>query len=108
MLKSSMAVLKLSLLGPFYAALDRQPIDNFKTLKVQALLIYLAMERQHAHRRESLMEFFWPESPLESAQVNLRQTIYRLRQSIPEVSNRDGDRAVPLLLSDRATLSLNR
>ncbi len=107
MLKSSMTVLRLSLLGPFYASLDQRPIDNFKTLKVQALLIYLAMERDHSHQRESLMEFLWPDTPPASAQVNLRQTLYRLRQSIPEVGSLDGGPAVPLLLSDSATIRLN-
>ncbi len=54
-----MAVLKLSLLGPLIAALDDQPLYNFRTNKVQALLIYLAMERERAQRRESLMTLLW-------------------------------------------------
>jgi DNA-binding SARP family transcriptional activator/predicted ATPase len=106
-LKWSMAVLTLSMLGPFIAALNDQPLDNFPTIKVQALLIYLAVERRHTHRREHLMELLWHDMPLESAQVNLRQTLYRLRKIIPEVGHRDGSQPVPLLLSDRKTVQLN-
>jgi hypothetical protein len=107
MLKSSMAMLTLSLLGPFIAALDDQPLDNFQTSKVQALLIYLAVERQAPHRREHLMELLWPGMPLESAQVNLRQTLYRLRKTIPEVQDKQGAPLVSLLLTDRQTVWLN-
>ncbi|MCK5429515.1 MAG: hypothetical protein KAI94_08595, partial [Anaerolineales bacterium] len=107
MLKWSMAVLTLSLLGPFIAALDDQSFDNFPTIKVQALLIYLAVERRQAHRRERLMELLWPGMPLESAQINLRQTLYRLRKAIPAVSSQTEAGPVPLLLSDRQTVQLN-
>ena len=100
-------MLKLSLLGPFIATLEDQLIDNFKTQKVQALLITLAMEPDRPHRRESLMAILWPEMPLESAQVNLRQTIYRLRQSIPDVQTKAGNSLVPLLVSDRLTVSIH-
>ncbi len=93
-------MLQLSLLGPFSASLDNQPLENFRTNKVQALLIYLAVERARPHRREALMALLWPDLPLESAQVNLRQTIYRLRQAT-------GDRPTPLLLTDRQSVSLH-
>jgi predicted ATPase/DNA-binding SARP family transcriptional activator len=107
MLKLGMAVLTLSTLGPFYAAIDDQPLDHFPTTKAQALLIYLAVERRHHHRREHLMELLWPGMPLESAQVNLRQTLYRLRKTIPEVGHRDGSASGPLLISDRQTVQIN-
>jgi DNA-binding SARP family transcriptional activator len=51
-----MAGLTLSLLGPFTAALNEKPLDNFRTSKVQALLIYLTVEKDRAHPREALME----------------------------------------------------
>ena len=100
-------MLKLFLLGPFVATIDNQPLDDFKTQKVQALLIILAMERGRPLRRERLMEILWPEMPLESAQVNLRQTIYRLRQSIPVVSVKKDGEKIPFLVSDRQFVSLN-
>jgi len=102
-----MAVLRLSLLGPFTAALDDTPINNFRTNKAQALLIYLSVEKDRTHSRESLMELLWPGMPLESAQVNLRQTIYRLKKAIPEVDNLSGGEPVELVLGDRQAVQLN-
>ena len=47
------------------------------------------------------MTLLWPDMPLESAQVNLRQTIYRLRQAI------SGKTDVPLIITDRQTIRIN-
>lgn len=102
-----MSVLTLSLLGPFAVTLDEQSLDTFPTVKVQALLAYLAIECDRAHRRESLMELLWPGMPLESAQVNLRQTLYRLRKTIPQVAGINGGTPVHLVLSDRQTVQIN-
>jgi DNA-binding SARP family transcriptional activator len=102
-----MSILSLSLLGPFEASLDDQPLHKFRTTKVQALLIYLATELSVAHRRDALMALLWPGLPQQSAQVNLRQTLYRLRQAIPKVMAKDGEGTVPFLLSDRQTIQLN-
>jgi predicted ATPase/DNA-binding SARP family transcriptional activator len=104
-----MPALILSLLGPFQAKLGDRELDRFRTNKVQALLIYLAVEAGAAHRREALMELLWPGLPLKSAQVNLRQTLYQLRRAIPQVaaSYRDDGESVPLVLSDRHTAQLN-
>ena len=51
-----MSTLFLSLLGPFEARLGDQELVKFRTSKVQALLIYLAVEADAVHRREALME----------------------------------------------------
>ncbi len=69
-----MATLSLSLLGPFTATFNDQPLHNFKTNKVQALLIYLAVERNRPHRRETLFTLLWPGMPEKSARHNLNQT----------------------------------
>lgn len=102
----AMPALTLNLLGPLTVLLDNQAVYEFRTAKVQALLVYLALEKDRPHRREVLMDFLWPDTLLESAQVNLRQTIYRLRQTIPEVDGKSGEQ-VPLILADRLTLQLN-
>ena len=49
-----MARLSLSVLGPFQAALDGEPITDFESDKVRALLAYLAVESERPHRRETL------------------------------------------------------
>lgn len=103
-----MGVFRLSLLGAFAAAHDGRPLSKFRTSKVQALLIYLAVENQHLHRRDFLMELLWPGLPQPSAQVNLRQTIHRLNEAIPAVGIRDSNaQTVPLLLADRQTVQLH-
>ncbi|MCK5315100.1 MAG: hypothetical protein KAJ53_08255, partial [Anaerolineales bacterium] len=105
-----MSGLSLSLLGPFAASLNGRPLLKFRTNRVQALLIYLATESAlgtRFHRREALMDLLWPGLPQKSAQVNLRQTLYRLRQAIPEVMAKDGEETVPFLLSDRQTIEVN-
>jgi DNA-binding SARP family transcriptional activator len=108
-----MTTLSLSLLGYFHAALDQEPMAGFRTNKVQALLIYLAVEHANTHRRGTLMNLLWPGMPERSARVNLRQIIYLLRQAIPELAARvDGQepstgKTVPLLHTNRKTLQLN-
>jgi len=91
-----MGTLSLKLFGNFQALLDGQPSGTFRTNKAQALLVYLAVEHKQTHRREGLMTLLWPDMPLPSAQVNLRQVLYRLRQMFPD-----------LLLSSRQTVRLN-
>ena len=102
-----MPTLSLALLGPVQVALDNCPL-RFRTNKAQGLLVYLAVEavaRPAApHRREALMELLWPGLPLQSAQDNLRQTLYQLRKTIPVLPATGGDELVPLLLTDRREL----
>jgi predicted ATPase/DNA-binding SARP family transcriptional activator len=53
------------------------------------------------------MTLFWPDLPQSSAGKNLRQSLYRLRQVIPELPARDGDGSLPFLLADRQTVQIN-
>jgi DNA-binding SARP family transcriptional activator len=76
-----MSSLSLNLLGSFGAYLDGESIDELRSSRVQALLIYLAVERSTKHRREYLFTLLWPGMPEKSARHNLSQTIYALRQT---------------------------
>jgi hypothetical protein len=57
-----MSALSLSLLGSFQATLGDRPLRDFRTSKVQALLIHFVTESalvsapNVTHRREALME----------------------------------------------------
>jgi DNA-binding SARP family transcriptional activator len=102
-----MSDLLIRLFGPFEASLESRALTHFRTAKVQALLVYLVTEPSAAHQREALMTLLWPDLPLESAQINLRQILYQLRRSIPEVASVDGGGRVPLLLSERQTVQIN-
>ncbi len=99
-----MADLSLALLGRFSAVYNAQPLTQFRTKAVQALLIYLVCQPE-AHVRESLMALLWPEMLPKSAQGNLRHALYHLRQMIPTVAGENGD--VPFVLANRQTIQVN-
>src|SRR5215510_12209540 len=77
-----MARLSLSLLGAVQVSRDSAAVTAFDSDKVRALLIYLAVEAQQPHRRESLVGLLWPESPEAAARRSLNQALYNLRQVI--------------------------
>jgi WD40 repeat protein/DNA-binding SARP family transcriptional activator len=88
--------------------LDGQTL-KFRSNRGQALLIYLVTERllgAESHRRKSLMALLWPGMPQKSAQINLRQTLYQLRQALPPVALSPEDESVSLLHADRTTVAL--
>lgn len=105
-----MASMFLSLLGSFIATLNDQPIPTFRSNKAQALLIYLAVEQVRSPnappRRDVVMELLWPDMPTASARQNLRQTLYLLRQVVPEVAGK-GEAAVPLVHSEHQVIQIN-
>ncbi|MEM7801443.1 MAG: bacterial transcriptional activator domain-containing protein, partial [Chloroflexota bacterium] len=106
-----MAPLTLGLLGRTTAVDTAEHPIKFRTSRVQALLIYLTVE--HAlgasdHRREGLIDLFWPGLPEKSALQNLRQTIYQLKRNVPDFAPPDFNKGpIPLLLTDRQTIGLN-
>lgn len=74
--KSSTKSLCLTLLGGFHLAQAEQP-TNFATDRPHALLAYLAVEADRAHRREALATLLWPEDRAQAARQNLSQTLTR-------------------------------
>ncbi len=99
-----MSYLSLALLGNAIVSVNNQPLPNFQTERAKALLFFLATERALGtaiHRREALMELLWPGLPLKSARVNLRQTLYLLRQDAPGLPESGGQEEASLLLTDR-------
>jgi WD40 repeat protein/serine/threonine protein kinase len=99
---TSLSKLSLSLFGSFSAKIDERPLTSFGSIKAQALLIYLAVESEQVHQRETLMTLLWPDLPQKSAQQNLRQTLRRLRQTLAQNADES-----PIILSERFTLALN-
>ena len=99
--------LVLSLLGPLRVELDGRLLTSFRTSKVKALLIYLALENEQPVGREFLMNLLWPDTLRQSAQANLRQALYQLHREIPELPSANGGDPVPLLLSERQTVQLH-
>ncbi len=61
-------------------------ITQFRSDKVRALLIYLALKPDQPHQRRTLAGLLWPEVADKQALESLRTTLYRLRQSLDKVS----------------------
>ncbi|MBN1261771.1 MAG: AAA family ATPase [Anaerolineae bacterium] len=100
-----MAHLEISLLGRFIVTLDDQPVTRFGTDKTRALLAYLIVERERAHRRAMLAGLLWPEVPEAAAHHNLSQALLMLRRILGDKSA--PPEAPPFLLTTRQTLRFN-
>ncbi|MDX1613294.1 MAG: BTAD domain-containing putative transcriptional regulator [Candidatus Promineifilaceae bacterium] len=101
--------LTLASFGHFRAELTGGAALDLPTLRARALLIYLAVEQAlggAAQRRAALVELMWPGMPPGSGRQNLRQTLYYLRQAVPDFKPPAGP-AMPLLLADRREIALN-
>ena len=99
-----MTVLVLRGLGALEVSLQATTINAFPTDKIRALLLYLALENAHPHRRERLAAFFWPGIDQANALNNLRVTLYRLRETLDKVQPGIG---ATLITSTRQTVQIN-
>jgi len=95
--------ISLAVLGNFSVMVDDQPIAESRTKKIEALLAYLVVEVDYAHRREKLMGLLFPEMDDDAASTNLRQTLTRLRRTI-----QDQDGVTPFLTVTRESIQFNR
>ena len=77
------AVLEIRTFGGLRLSLDGQPVPPFPTRKVEALLVYLACAGRPCPR-ELLANLLWDERTQTQAQANLRATLSRLRQRLPD------------------------
>jgi DNA-binding SARP family transcriptional activator len=97
------ARLSLALLGSFEVTLDGHPVTTFESVKVHALLAYLAVEAGRSHARAFLAELLWPDLPAATALRYLLHVLAKLKQAIPDsVPSRP-----PFLLVTRETIALN-
>jgi DNA-binding SARP family transcriptional activator/predicted ATPase len=98
-----MAHLTLGCFGAFQATLDDQPLTHFHSVKVQALLAYLALEAERPHHRETLATLLWPLDNETSARNSLRQALYELRKRLSDSDNS----STPFLLVTRQTVQFD-
>jgi WD40 repeat protein/DNA-binding SARP family transcriptional activator len=94
-----MARIDITLFGRFHVKVNGQPV-NFRTRKVQALLLILLAEPDLPHNRDRLLALLWPEDSQAIAQRNLRQALYHLRKALPSEPE-------ATILSDRQALWIN-
>ena len=97
-----MAHLSIRTLGSLQIRVAGNPVTEFHSDKVRALLAYLAVEADQPHRRGKLAGLLWPDYPERSARTSLRSALAHLRQVI-------GDQAAepPFLLITRQTIQFN-
>lgn len=96
--------LDLTLFGGFAASVAGEPVTQFRTDKMRALLAYLALHPERPFRRDVLATLLWSEWADQDARRNLRQTLHRLRQMLDELAPPLG---TTLLTTTRQTVQLN-
>jgi len=79
-----------------------EPLAESRSKKPEALLAYVAIESDRAHRRENLAGLLFPDMLEEQARTNLRKTLSRLRRAIS-----DDTAGEPFLLSSRESTRFN-
>lgn len=102
-IKDNITPLKIALFASFQVWLNGRSLTDFATDKVRALLVYLVVECQQPHRRETLAAMLWPDQPEARARQNLRQALSNLRQALGDSE----DSTTPFLLIDRHEVQFN-
>lgn len=77
-------MLRVSLLGEFSVKVNDKLIQ-VNASRLQSLLAYLLLKKEHLHSRAYLSGLFWPDSSETQARTNLRNLLHQLRQSLPDV-----------------------
>lgn len=96
--------LELRLFDTFQAAWDGAPLPGFRSDKVRALLVYLAVEGRRTHNRQVLWTLLWGEYPEKSARASLRSALYNLRQILEPVA---AESESPLLTVTRNSVTFH-
>ncbi len=94
--------LSIHVCGSLHVTLGGEPITDFESSKVRALLAYLALEVDRSHSRDELIGLLWPDQPERAARRNLSQALFNLRQSI-----HDDEADPPFLCITRETVQFN-
>jgi predicted ATPase/DNA-binding SARP family transcriptional activator len=98
-----MSELIFSFLGPIQLSHPQIGEITITKRKALALLVYLVIEVDHPHTRESLLGLLWPEYSTAAAQNNLRVTWSQLQKHLEKAQ----EDAQPFLISNRLDLQFN-
>lgn len=94
---------KVTLFGKFNITYDGKKISRIKARKVQELLCYLLIFKDHPQPRELLSEVLWRDHPTEKSRKYLRQALWRLQSNL----RIDGKSSNSLLLIEQDWIQLN-
>ena len=81
-----MPLLEIRLLGSFHVTLDGQPLTEFRSDKVRALLAYLVMEHNRPLRRAHLVDLLWSGYTPDTALNSLAKSLTNLRSLLAAVA----------------------
>lgn len=99
--EKEMTKLELSLFGSLEVKVKQHPIALSRTLKMEALLIYLAIHPIKSQPRTKLTSLLFPEHSPKMARANFRQTLSRLRTHIQDNENEN-----PLIFSETHSVQM--
>jgi DNA-binding SARP family transcriptional activator len=77
-------ILQIRLMGEFRIEYGNLPVSGFHSPRIQSILAYLLLNGEGEHSRQQLSFLFWPDQPEAQSRNNLRQTLHRLRLSLPD------------------------
>jgi len=77
--------LRIRLLGDFELLANDLPINGLDVPRLQSLLAYLALHRGVPQSRSRIAYTLWPDSTDAQAHTNLRNLLFKLRMTLPEV-----------------------
>ncbi len=98
------STVRFKLFGRFQAIYQGQPIEDLDTGKASELLVYLLLNHERPHSRESLSEILWEAKSTSQAKKYLRQTIWQLQNVLPAPSKEQEE---PILNVEQDWIYLN-
>ena len=77
----------MRLLGDFALLANDTPVSSLDVPRLQSLLAYLVLHRGLPQARSRIAYALWPDSTEAQAHTNLRNALFKLRQTLPEVES---------------------
>jgi DNA-binding SARP family transcriptional activator/predicted ATPase len=104
--RATRSVWEIRILGELSIVAEggREIVPRFPSRKAEALLSFLACHPAVRHRRDALIEQFWPDVDIDDARNSFRVTLSRLRRCLEQA----GVSSHCLFASDRDYLYVNR
>ena len=78
---------RMRLLGDFVLLLGDTPVSGLDVPRLRSLLAYLALHRGVPQARSRIAYTLWPDSTDAQAHTNLRNLLFKLRMTLPEVES---------------------
>ena len=78
---------QMRLLGEFVLLLNDTPVSGLDVPRLRSLLAYLALHRGLPQARSRIAYTLWPDSTDAQAHTNLRNLLFKLRMTLPEIDS---------------------